>query len=191
MRVNIDEIKEGGLERAWDFTREQVDEIVRGDGAGYRAQSPAHVEAHLEKLGRRVLLEARSGAELTAPCGRCLVPVKVQVPVDFKLTFVPAEKLTQEERDAAEQDKAKHKVAGSFRAEQVDEETYTGHQIDLDPVVREQLALALPHYPLCREGCKGLCPACGQNLNEKECGCDRHVPDPRWAGLAKFRTESK
>jgi uncharacterized protein len=58
--------------------------------------------------------------------------------------------------------------------------------IDLDPVVREQLLLALPGYPVCREDCKGLCTVCGVNLNERDCGCDRHVPDPRWAALEKF-----
>jgi uncharacterized protein len=40
---------------------------------------------------------------------------------------------------------------------------------------------------VCQAGCKGLCPGCGTNLNERECGCDRKVPDPRWAGLEKFR----
>ena len=67
--------------------------------------------------------------------------------------------------------------------------TYQGKLIDLDPLVEEQVLLALPAYPVCEEGCKGLCPVCGQNQNEKACGCDRHVPDPRWAGLAKFRRE--
>jgi len=186
MRVNIDEIKEGGLERAWDLTREQVDEIVRGDGAGYRARSPARIEAHLEKVSRRILLRGRSRAELTAPCGRCLAPVSVPVPVDFSLTFVP-----EEQDPGGVEGKAREGAAGSFGASQVNEETYAGRHIDLDPVVREQLLLALPHYPLCREDCKGLCSACGQSLNEKECGCDRRVPDPRWAGLERFRTKSK
>jgi uncharacterized protein len=57
-------------------------------------------------------------------------------------------------------------------------------------VVREQLLLALPSYPVCQEGCKGLCSVCGANLNERDCGCDRHVPDPRWAGLEKLKTKS-
>ena len=30
---------------------------------------------------------------------------------------------------------------------------------------------------------KGLCPVCGTNLNEKECGCDRTVADPRMAAI--------
>jgi uncharacterized protein len=189
MRVNIDEIKEGGLDRAWDFSREQVDEAVRGDAAGYRAQSPAHVVAHLDRLQRRVLLRARAGADLTAPCGRCLAPVRVQVPVDFALTLVPEDEAGGEEEVGGEGKGRRH--GRSFTGQQADEERYAGKEIDLDPFVREQLLLALPAYPLCREGCKGLCPACGQNRNEAECGCDRHVPDPRWGGLEKFRTGSK
>ena len=51
----------------------------------------------------------------------------------------------------------------------------------------EQILLALPAYPVCGEGCKGLCPVCGANLNERECGCDRKVPDPRWAGLKDIK----
>ena len=49
------------------------------------------------------------------------------------------------------------------------------------------LLLALPAYPVCQEACKGLCSVCGANLNERECSCDRRVPDPRWAGLEKLR----
>ena len=59
--------------------------------------------------------------------------------------------------------------------------------VDLDPILREQVLLSLPEYPVCQEGCKGLCSVCGKNLNEGECGCDRKVPDPRWAGLAKVK----
>jgi len=189
MRVNINEIKDRGLDRAWDFTREQVDEIVRDDRAGYRARGPAHVEAHLERLSRRVILRARSRAELAAPCGRCLAVVRVAVPVDFALTLVPEDQVAEPAGPA--EDQGRHRVSGSFHREQADEETYRGKEVDLDPLVREQLLLALPKYPVCREDCKGLCPVCGQNLNDQDCGCDRHVPDPRWAALDKFRTGSK
>jgi uncharacterized protein len=80
-------------------------------------------------------------------------------------------------------------VGGSFRAEEADEERYHGKVIDLAPILREQILLSLPAYPVCRESCKGLCPVCGQNLNERECGCDRRVPDPRWAGLEKLKRQ--
>lgn len=188
MRVNIDEIKEGGLDKAWDLSRERVDEIVRGDNAGYRAAAPARVEVHLSKLERRVLAEGHTQASLTAPCGRCLTPVTLDLPVDFELTFVPQEDVAASAQDREE--RAPAPTGGSFTVESVNEETYAGKVIDLDPVVREQFLLALPSYPVCDDACKGLCSVCGANLNERDCGCDRHVPDPRWAGLEKLKPKS-
>lgn len=185
MRVNIDEIKEGGVRRAWDVPREQLDEMLAGDRAGYKARSAAHVEARLEKLERRVRLGGRAKAEVTAACSRCLLPVSVDVPVEFEVTLVPADEYAGDE---PEQDDGEHgAVGGSFAPEEAEEDTYAGKVIDLDPIVREQLLLALPGYPVCNEGCKGLCSACGANLNERDCGCDRHVPDPRWAGLKNVK----
>jgi DUF177 domain-containing protein len=186
MRVNTDEIKEKGVRRSWDLTREQLDEFVQGDRAGYRAAVPARVEATLEKLERRVRLDAHTRATLTVPCGRCLKPVSMDVPVDFALTLVPAEQLAH---DAEHEARDTGPVAGSFDAATVDEETYSGKVIDLDSIVREQIALALPGYPVCQDDCKGLCPVCGTNLNDRDCGCDRHVPDPRWAGLKNIKLQ--
>jgi uncharacterized protein len=189
MRVNIDEIKDAGLDRSWDVSQAQLDEMVVGDRAGYRARGPAHVETHLDKLGKRVRVEGDTTAPLTAACKRCLAPVSVDVPVEFELTLVPAEERDEAE-PAAEADAHAHEKGnrgGSFSADDAEEETYTGKVIDLDPIVREQLLLELPEYPVCDEQCKGLCPVCGANLNDRECGCDRHVPDPRWAGLKNVK----
>ncbi len=186
MRVNIDEIKEGGLQRSWDLTREAVDEMVSGDGAGYRAQGPLHVEGRLTKLDRRVLFEGHARASLTAACGRCLTPVALQVPVDFEVNYVPDDELAgRQHAGGGDEERGEGRSHASFAADEVNEEAYQGKVIDLDPMLREQVLLALPGYPVCGEGCKGLCSACGANLNERDCGCDRHVPDPRWAGLAK------
>lgn len=185
MRVNIDEIKEGGLTRSWDLPREIVDEIVREEPAGYRAKAPAHVEARLAKSGRRVLVRAKGTATVGAPCGRCLQAVEVAVPLAFELTYVPEDELGDGGGEG--EDRGKGEVAASFGPALAEEEPYAGKEIDLDPVTREQLILALPGYPVCQEGCKGLCSVCGGNLNERECGCERKVPDPRWAGLEKFK----
>ncbi len=54
---------------------------------------------------------------------------------------------------------------------------------DLGPLVRELALLALPMQPLCREDCQGLCPECGQNLNEATCDCEIDDIDPRLAAL--------
>jgi uncharacterized protein len=189
VRVNIDEIKEAGLERAWDMTRERVDEIVRDDAAGYRAGGPARVAARLDRLGRRIRLRARAAAELACPCGRCLAPLTLKVPVDFELTLVPAEPSGASQAGEEREERGEGHSGGSFAPQDVEEETYEGKVIDLDPIVREQLLLALPGYPVCQEACKGLCSVCGANLNERDCGCERRVPDPRWAGLEKLKIQ--
>ncbi len=44
-------------------------------------------------------------------------------------------------------------------------------KIDILPDINEEIILAIPSKSLCKEKCKGLCPACGQNLNKKKCNC--------------------
>ena len=58
--------------------------------------------------------------------------------------------------------------------------------IDLGPLVRDAIVLELPMAPLCREDCRGLCPQCGADRNEGDCGCVA-PPDPRWANLDVLR----
>lgn len=191
MQINIDEIREGGLREAWDLSRESVDAMLAGDPAGYRASGPMHVDADLHRMHERVLLSARSEAKLTVPCGRCLRPVPVSIPVEVDRSFVPAGGAEARRGSSSEEaDPSERHRAGSFGTDDVDEETYIGKVLDLDPSVREALLLALPPYPVCREDCKGLCPKCGNDLNAGECGCDRTVPDPRWAALEKLRPKT-
>jgi uncharacterized protein len=59
-------------------------------------------------------------------------------------------------------------------------------KVDLVPYVEETLLLHLPYAALCQESCKGLCPNCGTDLNEQECGCNTDVIDPRLAALGDF-----
>ena len=56
--------------------------------------------------------------------------------------------------------------------------------LDVSADVREDLLLEIPGFPLCREGCKGLCAQCGQDLNEGTCGCvpPEGGPSP-WSAL--------
>ena len=41
------------------------------------------------------------------------------------------------------------------------------------------------------EDCKGLCPKCGKNLNQGDCGCVVKEVDPRLAVLQKFLDSKK
>ena len=56
-------------------------------------------------------------------------------------------------------------------------------QLPLDELVTTDLLLSLPMKSLCREDCRGLCPQCGHNLNNGECGCRQETVDPRLAAL--------
>lgn len=55
--------------------------------------------------------------------------------------------------------------------------------LDLTEAVRQYLEIAPPMKPLCRTGCKGICPGCGANLNDGACDCDAVPRDPRWGAL--------
>ncbi|MEW5867750.1 MAG: DUF177 domain-containing protein [Chloroflexota bacterium] len=64
-------------------------------------------------------------------------------------------------------------------------------KIDLSPLVREEMILAMPINPICRIDCKGLCPVCGENLNETVCSHDQEDIDPRLGVLkAMLKDES-
>ena len=43
--------------------------------------------------------------------------------------------------------------------------------LDVSADVREDVLLEIPGFPLCDDGCKGLCAQCGRDLNEGPCGC--------------------
>ncbi|MBI3177711.1 MAG: DUF177 domain-containing protein, partial [Chloroflexi bacterium] len=58
--------------------------------------------------------------------------------------------------------------------------------LDLAPVLREDLWLAMPQYPLCRPDCRGLCPNCGQNWNDGPCNCANEDINPRLEVLKKL-----
>ncbi len=60
--------------------------------------------------------------------------------------------------------------------------------VDVGPLVRDTILTAQPLRNLCRPDCRGLCPRCGADLNQGDCGCDRRSIDPRMADLQKLLT---
>ena len=63
-------------------------------------------------------------------------------------------------------------------------------QLDLRSWAHDALALALPAQIVCRDDCLGLCPLCGENLNQAGAEHAHEQPtDPRWAKLRELRFE--
>lgn len=130
------------------------------------AEEQVHVDGVLESLVEGVLLRGSVAAEVAQQCALCLEdlpPREVRVDVD---------ELFEEVSQTAERDD----VEPGY--------TITDERIDIDAMIRDALAQAIPDAPRCTEGCKGLCPSCGTNLNSGTCGCDDTVVDARWAALS-------
>lgn len=68
-----------------------------------------------------------------------------------------------------------------LKTEMEDEE-----ELYLDDIIVDNILLSLPMKPLCSEDCRGICPQCGQNLNEGECDCEIDTVDPRLEKLKDF-----
>lgn len=80
-----------------------------------------------------------------------------------------------------------HKLAGELNDQDNDEYVLVENfKLDLDELAASDILLELPIKTLCREDCKGLCPKCGANLNETDCGCDTRQFDPRLEALRKL-----
>ncbi|MHB8872799.1 MAG: YceD family protein [Myxococcaceae bacterium] len=186
MLVKIEEIQAAGLELNEPMPASLVTEALAGaPEAGFVAERGFTLKARLTKVSGGVLLSARFSVAIKAPCKRCVDEVHLEVPVDFTLSLVPKPRLGEPPRGGEDDGRAPQ--AGSFVLEAADEEPFDGKRIDLDPILREQILLALPVSVVCREECKGLCPMCGGELNERECGCERKVPDPRLAALKDIK----
>lgn len=61
-----------------------------------------------------------------------------------------------------------------------------GERIELEPVVRDAILLDLPQNPLCREDCRGLCPVCGEDRNDTDCGHRAERVELRWEPLRRL-----
>ncbi len=188
MVVQVEQIREGGLTLtqplAQAFLAEVLADAVR---EGFHAESASTLQARLLRTAGGVLLEGQADVTVSAPCKRCATDVRLTVPVRFTLNLVAAPQERERPTEAKEADLSEAESSGSFELGEADLDVYRGKQIDLDPIVREQVLLALPMHVVCREDCRGLCGMCGQNLNEAACGCESKRVDPRLAVLKDIK----
>jgi uncharacterized protein len=125
---------------------------------------PIDLDVRLESVHEGILVTGEASVTALATCARCLTEFDLDVEVDFLELFA-------------------YDGASESDYFVVDE------NVDLLPVVRDAVVLALPFQPVDRPDCSGLDPETGERL---EPGTD-HVPeesiDPRWAGLQGFAQE--
>jgi uncharacterized protein len=188
MRVKVEEIREKGLELEEAVPAAFLNEAL-AQAPGFKLKRPGTLKARFDKVSDEVLVKASLDCELETPCKRCVEAVALPMVVAFSLALVPENKLDDGADDEGEDDGGGQR-AGTFAFDDADHEPFDGKRIEMDPFVREQLLLALPVSVLCREDCKGLCMICGNNLNERECGCERKPVDVRLLKLKDIKLQS-
>jgi uncharacterized protein len=117
--------------------------------------------ARVTRTAQGLLLQVNMSAFVNAECVRCLAEFSQPLEIDFtELYAFSPDSVTE---------------SGLLMPE--------NGKIDLAPVVREEMLLAIPLSPLCKPECKGLCPICGENLNETTCTHEDEDLDPRLNAL--------
>ncbi|MFN0063327.1 MAG: YceD family protein [Myxococcaceae bacterium] len=185
MFVNVEQIRDP-LEVREPLSPAFLAGVLAESEVGWTPERASELKARLEPVGKGELrLFGQTQLPLVGECHRCLSEVKAEIPVEFTLHLVPhvAPPISGEVLDESEGSE----TAGSFDLADADDEPFDGKQVDLAPLLREQILLALPMRAVCQEDCRGLCSRCGKNLNEAECGCDRKTLDPRLAPLQNIK----
>jgi uncharacterized protein len=137
-----------------------------GNALAHVSDDVVEARLRIESVVEGVLVTGPVQAPVAFTCARCLKPIASDVVLDVCELFVaPGHEAPPEEE--------------SYEIE--------GKEIDLEPMLRDGIALALPLNPVCREDCAGICATCGRDLNAGACDCTDEELDPRWAGLAELR----
>jgi len=137
------------------------------DLVGVPEGAPLDLDLRLESATEGVLVTGTVTTTIAGECGRCLEPVTDEFGVDVIELFAYPGSATAETTDEDEVDRI------------VDD------LLDVEPVVRDAVVLGLPLTPLCRLDCAGLCPTCGQRLDDLPADHAHEVLDPRWAALTE------
>ena len=113
-------------------------------------------------------------------CVRCLAEYEEPMEVTFAAEYRVKDRLSSSTRTVA---------ADPADSEDMDEDVYPydGERLEVADMLREQVILSSPMQPLCRQDCLGLCPVCGQNRNERLCGCSEQRDISPFAALRDFQ----
>jgi uncharacterized protein len=160
-----------GTSREFPF---RVSPSEAGDAA-VRLAGDLTGSVRIQRTNRGVWLEGGAEGVATRSCVRCLDAFDETVRLDLAEEFLPTVELGS--------GAAVSHVAADDEVRRID----ANHEIDLWPVLLEELTLAEPLHPLCRPDCHGLCPTCGRHRDRDPCDCREVDVDPRLAVLADWQ----
>jgi len=183
MQFDLRQLARSGGEDHLDrtFQPEQFDPSVVQDEE-YTVVAPVRLVMDVRKDRDAYRVTGQVQTRLRLECGRCLEPFEIPVDSAFELRYVP------DPTPAVSPAGHAHAARGEDAEQEVAEDDlttayYRNETLDLGELMHEQFVLALPMKPLCSDACKGLCPACGTNLNKSTCDCQPAWKDPRLGAL--------
>ena len=179
MHIHIDQLTDTELRLEFEEKPETfpvLAEMIKTGECGF----PAPVKARLRvfRIGDIIEVEGVFKTTTLQACGRCLNNYETQLASEIALTYTP-------ERHGSIDDLSRDEI--ELSPEDAGMITFNGDRIDLREGIQEQILMALPVRPLCRESCKGLCPQCGANLNKGDCGCDHAPRNTQFSALKKLK----
>jgi uncharacterized protein len=143
-------------------------------GTDVELAGPVDGLIRLQRTNRGILLRGSAEAPLRRTCSRCLEPFVERVQIQLAEEYLPT---VDPLHGVPLPPPATDEAALAIDAH---------HQIDLGPVMHDELALTEPMHPLCRPDCPGLCPGCGRRMDVGSCACAVVEADPRLAVLARL-----
>lgn len=170
MKVEVEKLPEVGA----SFIRDYAPGDLALENERANLSEPLHAEFDARRKRGEVEVEGAIQGKLEAMCDRCLSEAQIPIDAKFQVTYTPPDANANSE-------------AHELHAEDLTRVIYENGMIDFDELAREQVLLEIPTRILCREDCKGLCPACGANLNEGACQCEAKEIDSRWSALAALK----
>lgn len=169
MKIEVFEIPEEGL------NLEVIESPVL---EGIKIIEPFKAVLRVDKRGQEVFIKGVVNGQVELQCSRCLKEYKMPIRTVIEITYHPIEELNKEE-------------LVELKRDEMEVDFYREGVIDTEDIVKDQILLNIPMKPLCSESCKGLCPICGTDLNEFECGCKVNEIDPRLAVLQSLLRRMK
>jgi len=173
MKISIDEIPQSPKEIVFSESVEGLNKIY-SQSSVREFGFPASLEVELRyyRAAADLFFDGRLLGQLRGVCGRCAEEYMFNLDQPFEFVLIPDPAKAGRKAEELHRDD----LALSY---------YSGDEVDLSPLIAEQVMLALPTRPLCDDNCRGLCGACGINLNRETCTCASPTGDPR---MALFRT---
>lgn len=176
MQIRVDNLHKGPRQVAFNepvgafpalvALAEQGEVVFRGKVAG---------QLEVSMAGGTVRVEGRATARAAVACSRCLTETERSLDVPLSFCYQKTEAVRGDEALPEEME---------LTLKEMELIPFQGEILDPAAEIAQEIIMALPQSALCREDCAGLCPVCGNDLNQQDCGCEKPVFH---AGLARLK----